>query len=118
LLHAGDMRAPSTYVPLVGQVDAVVQAAQLATAGRITAAKARAVFAAEHIMTSALARACLGQHKRLIYTGGCFDWADHGEDLITGQTPLSPSLMGLGHAREAATAHRLSDSARSILGVG
>ena len=88
------------------------------TAGRITAAKARAVFAAEHIMTSALARACLGQHKRLIYTGGCFDWADHGEDLITEQTPLSPSPMGLGHAREAATAHRLSDSARSILGVG
>lgn len=67
-LHAGDMREPGTYVPLVGQVDAIVQAAQLSMAGRVTAAKARAVFAAEHIMTSALAHACLDQRKRLVYT--------------------------------------------------
>ena len=30
ILHAGDMREPATYVPLVGQVDSVVQAALLA----------------------------------------------------------------------------------------
>jgi len=108
-LHAGDMREPGTYVPLVGQVDAVVQAAQLSTAGRVTRAKARAVFAAEHTMTSALAQACLDQHKRLVYTGGCFDWGDHGEELITEQTPLSPSPMGQGHAREAAALQRLHD---------
>src|SRR5450631_37787 len=89
-LHAGDMREPGTYVPLVGQVDAVVQAAQLSTAGRVTRAKAQAVFAAEHIMTSALSQACLDQQKRLVYTGGCFDWGDCGEEMITELTPLSP----------------------------
>jgi nucleoside-diphosphate-sugar epimerase len=108
-LHAGDMREPGTYVPLVGQVDAVVQAAQLSTAGRVTRAKAEAVFAAEHIMTSALSQACLDQHKRLVYTGGCFDWGDHGEELITEQTPLAPSPMGQGHAREAGALQRLHD---------
>jgi nucleoside-diphosphate-sugar epimerase len=108
-LHAGDMRQPGSYVPLVGQVDAVVQAAQLSTAGRVTAAKARAVFAAEHIMTSALSQACLDQHKRLVYTGGCFDWGDHGEAAITEQTPLSPSPMGVGHAREADALQKLHD---------
>ena len=108
-LHAGDMREPGTYVPLVGQVDAVVQAAQLSTAGRVTHAKAQAVFAAEHTMTGALAQACLDQHKRLVYTGGCFDWGDHGEELITEQTPLSPSPMGQGHAREAAALQRLHE---------
>lgn len=108
-LHAGDMREPGTYVPLVGQADAVVQAAQLSTAGRVTRAKARAVFAAEHIMTSALSQACLDQHKRLVYTGGCFDWGDRGEELITERTPLSPSPMGQGHAREAADLQRLHD---------
>jgi uncharacterized protein YbjT (DUF2867 family) len=38
-LRAGDMREPASYVPLVGQVDAVVQAAQLATSGRVTRAR-------------------------------------------------------------------------------
>ena len=108
-LHAGDMREPGTYVPLVGQVDAVVQAAQLSTAGRVTHAKAQAVFAAEHVMTSALSQACLDQHKRLVYTGGCFDWGDHGDELITEQTPLAPSPMGQGHAREAAALQKLHD---------
>ena len=106
-LHAGDMREPGTYVPLVGQVDAVVQAAQLSTAGRVTHAKAQAVFAAEHIMTSALAQTCLDRHKRLVYTGGCFDWGDHGDEWITEQTALSPSPMGEGHAREARLLQRM-----------
>jgi uncharacterized protein YbjT (DUF2867 family) len=38
-LHQGDMREPASYVPLVAQVDAVVQAAQLATSGRVTRAR-------------------------------------------------------------------------------
>ena len=108
-LHAGDMREPGPYVPLVGQVDAVVHVAQLSTAGRVTAAKARAVFAAEHLMASALAQACPDQHTRLVCTGGCFDWGDHGEELITERTPLSPSPMCVGHAREAAVLQRLHD---------
>ena len=100
-LHAGDMREPASYVPLVKEVDAVVQAAQLSTAGRVTKARARAVFAAEHTMTAALAEACLEHGRRLLYTGGCFDWGDHGEEWITEDTALSPSPMGQGHAREA-----------------
>jgi nucleoside-diphosphate-sugar epimerase len=100
-LHAGDMREPASYVPLVTQADAVVQAAQLATSGRVTKARAHSVFAAEHTMTAALAQACLEHGRRLLYTGGCFDWGDHGEEWITETTPLSPSPMGRGHAREA-----------------
>jgi len=101
VLHAGDMREPASYVPVVGQVDSVVQAAQLSTSGRVTRARAAEVFAAEHTMTTALANACLDQGRRLVYTGGCFDWGDHGEEWITEETALSPSPMGEGHAREA-----------------
>ena len=101
VLHAGDMREPASYVPVVGQVDSVVQAAQLSTSGRVSRARVAAVFAAEHTMTTALANACLDQGRRLLYTGGCFDWGDHGEEWITEETALSPSPMGEGHAREA-----------------
>src|SRR5215472_5926974 len=106
-LHQGDMREPASYVPLVAQVDAVVQAAQLATSGRVTRARAQAVFDAEHTMTAALAQACLEHGRRLLYTGGCFDWGDHGEEWITEDTALSPSPMGAGHAREAGLLQQL-----------
>src|SRR5262252_5949590 len=107
VLHAGDMREPASYVPVVGQMDSVVQAAQLSTSGRVTRARAAEVFAAEHTMTTALASACLDQGRRLVYTGGCFDWGDHGEEWITEETPLSPSPMGEGHAREALLLQRM-----------
>jgi nucleoside-diphosphate-sugar epimerase len=45
--------------------------------------------------------ACLAHGRRLLYTGGCFDWGDHGDEWITEDTALSPSPMGEGHAREA-----------------
>lgn len=106
-LHAGDMRDPATYVQLAGQMDAVVQAAQLSTSGRVTRALAAEVFAAEHTMTTALAQACLENGRRLVYTGGCFDWGDCGEAWITEDTPLSPSPMGEGHAREARFLQRM-----------
>ena len=107
VLHAGDMREPASYVPVVGQVDSVVQAAQLSTSGRVTRARAARVFAAEHTMTTALANACLDHGRRLMYTGGCFDWGDHGDDWITEETALSPSPMGEGHAREARLLQRM-----------
>jgi len=107
VVHAGDMREPASYVPLVGQLDAVIQAAQLSTSGRVTRARAAAVFAAEHTMTAALADACVEHGRRLVYTGGCFDWGDRGEDWITEETPLSPSPMGEGHAREARYLERI-----------
>jgi nucleoside-diphosphate-sugar epimerase len=107
VLHAGDMREPASYVPVVGQVDSVVQAAQLSTSGQVTRARAARVFAAEHTMTTALANACLDHGRRLLYTGGCFDWGDHGDEWITEETPLSPSPMGEGHAREARLLQRM-----------
>lgn len=106
-LHQGDMREPESYVALVAQVDAVVQAAQLSTSGRVTKTRAQAVFAAEHTMTAALAQACLEHGRRLLYTGGCFDWGDRGEEWITESTALSPSPMGEGHAREAGLLQQL-----------
>lgn len=66
-----------------------MQAAQLSTAGRVTRARAAKVFAAEHTMTAALVQACLDQGRRLLYTGGCFDWGDHGDEWITEDTALS-----------------------------
>ena len=109
VLHRGDMRDPTSYTPLVAGVDAVVHAAQLAVPGRLTPARSRQVFAADAVMTRALADACIQHGRRLVYTGGCFDWGDHGEDWIDEATPLTPSPMGVGHARQAVyldTRHR------------
>ena len=52
-------------------------------------------------MTRSLADACLRHSRRLVYTGGCFDCGDHGEGWMTEDTPLTPSPMGVGHARQA-----------------
>lgn len=101
-LHRGDMLDRASYVPLVAEVDAVVHAAQLATAGRLTAARSQQVFDADELMTRSLAEACVQHGRRLVYTGGCFDWGDHGEDWIDETTALTPSPMGVGHARQAA----------------
>ena len=101
VLHPGDMLAPASYVPLVADVNAVVHAAQLAVAGRLIPARSRALFDADALMTRSLAEACLAHGRRLVYTGGCFDWGDHGEDWVDKDTPLTPSPMGVGHARQA-----------------
>lgn len=100
-LARGDMLAPTTYVPLVAEVDAVVHAAQLAVPGRLTPARSRRVFDADALMTRSLADACAERGRRLVYTGGCFDWGDHGESWIDEDTPRTPSPMGVGHARQA-----------------
>ena len=100
-LRQGDMLEPETYGPLVPEVDAVVHAAQLAVGGRLTPAKSRQLFAADALMTRTLADACATHDRRLIYTGGCFDWGDHGEEWIDEDTPLTPSPMGEGHAAQA-----------------
>lgn len=100
-LHRGDMLDPSSYVTLVADVDAVVHAAQLTVPGRLTPGRSRRLFEADALMTRSLADACVEHDRRLVYTGGCFDWGDHGEDWIDETTPLSPSPMGVGHARQA-----------------
>lgn len=78
-------------------------AAQLSTAGRVTRARAAQVFAAEHTMTTALAQACQDQGRRLLYTGGCFDWDGHGDEWITEDTALSrpdgKAMLGMAGCR-------------------
>lgn len=101
-LRRGDMLEPETYAPLVQEVDAAIHTAQLAVGGRLTPAKSRQIFAADALMTRTLADVCMAQSKRLLYTGGCFDWGDHGEEWVDEETPLTPSPMGEGHAAQAA----------------
>lgn len=84
----------------------MIHAAQLAVGGRLTRARAEQVFAADALMTETLADECLRHSRRLIDTGGCFDWGDHGEAWITEETPRTPSPMGVGHARQAAYLER------------
>ena len=64
---------------------------------------------ADATMTRALADACVRHGRRLVYTGGCFDFGDHGDEWIDEATPLTPSPLGEGHsarARELDVAHR------------
>lgn len=100
-LHRGDMLDPTSYVAIVADVNAVVHAAQLAVPGRLTPSRSRQLFDADALMTRSLADACVQHGRRLIYTGGCFDWGDHGGHWIDEDTPLTPSPMGVGHARQA-----------------
>ena len=96
-LAVGEMLTPDTYVPRVGEVDAVVHTAQYGTSGRLTRAKLQQIKAADEAMTKALAQACLEQRKRLVYTSGCFNYGDHGDAWITEATPETPSPLGEGH---------------------
>lgn len=100
-LRTGDMLSPDTYAPWVGGVDAVVHAAMLSSPGRLTGRRAEQLFEADRVMTVALADECVRHGRRLIYTGGCFDWGDHGEEWIDETTPLTPSPLGMGHVRMA-----------------
>lgn len=111
---AGDMRDPATYLPLVDEVDAVVHAAQLRVTGRLGPGKIRLLHQANHVMTDALARRCMSAGKRLLYTGGCFVYGDHGDDWIDESTPLTPSPLGEGDANEIA---RLRDRHEAGLDV-
>jgi nucleoside-diphosphate-sugar epimerase len=104
----GDMRTPESFVPLVAEVDAVVHAAQLATAGRFGKAKLDAVRAADHAMTAALAAECIARKRRLVYTSGVFSYGDCGDTWVTEDTPFNPSPLGVGHANEIAALRELA----------
>src|SRR3954454_13956598 len=108
-LHRGDMREPGGYVPLVGEVDAVVHTAQLTSGGPLTRKKMRVQNAADATATRALADACVRHGRRLVYTSGCFDFGDHGDAWIDESTPLTPSPLGEGHT---AMAHELEAARR------
>ena len=95
------MLQPAGYVPLVVDVDAVAHAAQLAVPGRLTPARSRQPFEADGLTTRSLADACVQHGRRLLDPRGCFDWRYHGDYWIDQDTPLTPSPMGVGHARQA-----------------
>jgi nucleoside-diphosphate-sugar epimerase len=105
----GDMNQPETYEPLVRRVEAVVHAAQAPVRGRWTRRKLAAVHESDALMTRTLARACLEQGKRLIYTSGSLTHAGHGERWLTEDLPPRPCLLAQGHAAmlaELAGLHR------------
>jgi nucleoside-diphosphate-sugar epimerase len=99
----------ATPFPLRSEGQPVVHAAQLTITGRVTRAKSDAIFEADALMTGALAQASPRHRKRLVYTGGCFDWGDRGDEWINEKTALAPSPMGVGHARQAALLQRLHE---------
>ena len=113
----GDMLEPATYTPLVKEVDAVIQAAQLGVQGRMTREKVSRINHADERMTLALAEACIEHDKVLLYTNGCFGYGDHGEAWITEETPFSPSPMGVGHAAvvERLTAFHARENLKVII---
>ncbi len=69
-LAVGDMLQPESYRPLVAEVDAVMHTAQYAVSGRLTTSKMAKIRTADHVMTETLARACLANGKRFLYTSG------------------------------------------------
>lgn len=103
-----DMRSPATFESLVSRADAVVHAAQLNTRMPVTTRRLRRMARADEVMTTALARECASQGKRLLYTSGCFIYGDHRGDWITERTPLNPSPLGRHHAAHVGMLQRHS----------
>ncbi len=98
-IAVGDMLQPDSYLHLVPTVDAVIQAAQYGTSGRITRRTVERIKEADETMSLAIARACIEHDKRLVYTSGCFNYGDRGAQWITEETPFEPSPLGEGHAK-------------------
>jgi nucleoside-diphosphate-sugar epimerase len=98
-LAVGDMLKPATYEGIVQTVDVVINTAQYGIQGRFTGKKLKQIEQADALMTRTLSRACLEYDKKLIYTSGCFNYGDHGDEWITEQTPLHPSPLGKGHTQ-------------------
>jgi nucleoside-diphosphate-sugar epimerase len=96
----GDMLQPESYRPLVDDVDAVINAAQLEARGRVTSANIAKVNSADHVMTGALADACQSGGKRLVFISSVYAYGDHGDSWITESTPFDPSPLGTGKAAE------------------
>ena len=105
-LRRGDVLDPDSYRTAPAEADAVVYAALPAVPGRLTRARSPQVFDADAVMTGVLAGACTAAGTGPVSTGGCSDRGDHGEDLIDEDTPLTPSPMGVGSARQAADLDR------------
>lgn len=106
-LALGDMLRPDTYAPLVGQVDAVIHAAQQRPRGRWTAGQIQAMFRSDALMTRTLAGACLAHDIPLIYTSGALAHCGQGSDWIDETSPFRPCLLARGHAEMVGELQRL-----------
>ena len=93
----GDMLKPETYLKEVKEADVTIHCAQLGTSGKYTRKSKERINEADKIMTEALAGQCLRHNKALIYTSGCFNYGDHGDQWITEASPANPSPLGEGH---------------------
>ena len=89
-LAVGDMLNPSTYEGVVQTVDAVIHTAQYGIQGRLTGKKLKQIEQADALMTRTLSEACLQYDKKFIYTSGCFNYGDRGDEWITEETSLHP----------------------------
>ncbi len=98
-LAVGDMLNPSTYEGVVQTVDAVIHTAQYGIQGRLTGKKLKQIEQADALMTRTLSEACLEYDKKFIYTSGCFNYGDRGDEWITEETSLLPSPLGEGHTQ-------------------
>jgi nucleoside-diphosphate-sugar epimerase len=95
----GDMWQPATYQPLVSRVDAVVHAAQQTLQrGRWSSRRISAMHRSDALMTRVLARACLAQSKRFIYTSGALTHVCRDEEWVDSTTPARPCRLAQGHA--------------------
>lgn len=106
-LAVGEMDRPETYEPLVNDVDAVIHAAQYKPGGRWTRRRISTMHRTDARMTRILARACLQQQKRFIYTSGSLAHRGHGDEWINEVTPLRPCLLAQGHAEMTVELQRL-----------
>jgi nucleoside-diphosphate-sugar epimerase len=95
----GDMLKPASYEGVVPTVDAVIHTAQYSIQGRFTRKKFAQIEQADVLMSRTLSRACLAHNKKILYTSGVFNYGDHGDEWITEQTPLHPSLLGQAHTK-------------------
>jgi nucleoside-diphosphate-sugar epimerase len=105
-LRRGDVLDPDSCRTAPAEADAVVHAGLPAVPGRLTRARSPQVVDADAVMTGVLAGACTAAGTGPVSTGGCSDRGDHGEDLIDEDTPITPSPMGVGSARQAADLDR------------
>lgn len=99
MLAVGDMLKPATYEGIVQTVDTVIHTAQYGIQGRFTHGKLKQIEQADALMTQTLAQACLAHDKKFIYTSGCFNFGDCGDEWITEQTPMHPSPLGEVHTQ-------------------
>jgi nucleoside-diphosphate-sugar epimerase len=105
----GDIREPESFADPVRRADAVIHAAQLRPAGRLTRRTLEAMHAADAVSTRALAAACLAQRKPLIYSSGALAHAAGGDGRVGDALAPRPCRLAAGHAamvRELAVLHR------------